>query len=80
MDYILEYLDKLSNNSRNAHMEEYDFDERCISTPFMTLPFSPNPYESLPFSPTEQVFYDEDDGDENFFPDTLFMSTSAFLM
>ena len=80
MDYILEYLDKLSNNSRNAHMEEYDFDERCISTPFMTLPFSPNTYESLPFSPTEQVFYDDEDGDENFCPDTLFKSTSASWM
>ena len=68
MEYILEYLNKLSDNSRSAHMEEYEFDERCISTPFMSsLPFTPMPYESLPFQPREQVFYDDDDEEEVFF-------------
>ena len=79
MDYILEYLNKLSDDSRNAHVEEFSFDERCISTPFMSLPFTPVPYESLPFCPSEEpVFYEDenDDDDEIVFPDFLFKATS----
>ena len=81
MDYIFEYLDKLSDSTRHAHMEEFEFDERCISTPFLTLPFSPTTYESLPFGPSDdKVFYvddddDDEDEDEIKFPDFLFKAT-----
>ena len=77
MDHILEYLNRLSDSSRHTHMEEFEFDERCISTPFLTLPFTPARYESLPFHPSDdRVFYDDDDDDDEIkFPDFLFKAT-----
>ena len=83
MDHILEYLSKLSDGSRHAHMQELEFDERCISTPFMTLPFTPA-YESLPFHPNDDtVFYDDDDDDDDDeikFPDFLLKATQPAHM